>query len=117
MYEFVAENYIEDVEDANCATTDPEAFFPQPGSGNYEYSAEQLFDICARCPIKRNCLEYAVEFEHDWGIWAGTTPSQRRRMYRTKKGMQRVLSQLEKRGRELDDQDWGDWVALKPKRA
>lgn len=33
--------------------------------------------ICAGCPERKECLEYALKEEIEHGIWAGTTPAQR----------------------------------------
>jgi len=33
--------------------------------------------ICAGCPERKECLEYALKEEIPHGIWAGTTPAQR----------------------------------------
>jgi len=30
------------------------------------------------CPVRRECLDYAVDSGEDWGIWGGATPNQRR---------------------------------------
>ncbi len=36
--------------------------------------------ICQRCPVKQECLEYALGNSEKMGVWGGTTPRQRRRM-------------------------------------
>lgn len=33
--------------------------------------------LCNACPIKNDCLEYAIESNQRYGIWAGTSPSER----------------------------------------
>lgn len=40
-------------------------------------------DACARCPVRRECLEYALmsPWEH-WGLWGGTGPRERRMILR-----------------------------------
>ena len=39
--------------------------------------------VCARCPVAQECLEYALSLEDNPdGIWAGTTPDDRRRLKR-----------------------------------
>jgi len=32
--------------------------------------------LCARCPVRRKCLEYGLD--EDYGVWAGTLPSERK---------------------------------------
>ena len=41
--------------------------------------------ICARCPVRGQCLEYALSGADSWGgiatgIWSGTTPQERDRL-------------------------------------
>ena len=58
---------------AACRGTDTEIFFP----ANADEEAEAL-SICATCPVRAQCLEYAVRNKEIYGIWGGTTPEQRR---------------------------------------
>ena len=65
--------------DALCAGSDRVLFFPGHGMANRE--AKRL---CSLCPVRRQCLDYALS-EPDLcitgtGIWAGTTPNERKRM-------------------------------------
>ena len=34
--------------------------------------------ICARCPVKRSCLDYAVKIREPHGIWGGLNEVERR---------------------------------------
>jgi WhiB family redox-sensing transcriptional regulator len=36
--------------------------------------------ICAGCPVRVECLEYAIENGEDKGVWGGTSERERRRM-------------------------------------
>jgi WhiB family transcriptional regulator, redox-sensing transcriptional regulator len=69
---------------ALCAETDPEAFYPELGE-----SAEPAKRICRSCEVRAECLEYALENGEAFGIWAGTTERQRRKMIaaRAEKGL------------------------------
>jgi len=62
---------------AACRGTDTEIFFP----ANADEEAEAL-SICATCPVRAQCLDYAVRNRETYGIWGGTTPEQRRRIRR-----------------------------------
>jgi WhiB family redox-sensing transcriptional regulator len=62
---------------AACRGTDTEIFFP----ANADEEAEAL-SICATCPVRAQCLEYAVRNKEIYGIWGGTTADQRRRIRR-----------------------------------
>jgi WhiB family redox-sensing transcriptional regulator len=65
-----------------CATADPNLFFP---AGRGHLTARQVrtaIQICAGCPVRRECLEYAVTTREAHGIWGGTTPDERLRAHR-----------------------------------
>jgi WhiB family redox-sensing transcriptional regulator len=62
---------------AACRGTETEIFFP----ATPDEEAEAL-SICATCPVRAQCLDYAVRNRETYGIWGGTTPEQRRRMRR-----------------------------------
>jgi WhiB family redox-sensing transcriptional regulator len=66
----------------NCASADPELFFPQeneiyPGKIISKYiDIAAAKRICSDCPIKLQCLEYGLK-NAEIGIWGGMTESQR----------------------------------------
>ncbi|MEX1279755.1 MAG: WhiB family transcriptional regulator [Acidimicrobiia bacterium] len=39
-------------------------------------------EVCADCPVKEPCLEFAVLTNQSLGIWGGTTPNERRQIRR-----------------------------------
>lgn len=59
----------------NCAN-DPEAFFPEVGGGG-TLDLRMALRACAECPIKAQCLAYALESNQEHGIWGGVTPRER----------------------------------------
>lgn len=61
--------------DALCAETDPEAFFPEKGA-----STREAKQICARCPVRAECLDGAIERGEKFGIWGGLTTQQRQKL-------------------------------------
>ena len=61
--------------DALCATTDPEAFFPEDGR-----ATQTAKTICGMCTVTETCLKYAVDNEFIEGFWGGKTERQRRMM-------------------------------------
>lgn len=61
------------VADAVCAQTDPDAFFPERGGDNRAAKA-----LCATCPARARCLDYALEHNEKFGIWGGLSERQRR---------------------------------------
>jgi WhiB family transcriptional regulator, redox-sensing transcriptional regulator len=67
---------------ALCTQTDPEAFFPEQGAatGRALRVARQM---CSACPVRTQCLEWALGHgEVLEGIWGGTTERERRRLKR-----------------------------------
>ena len=62
-------------EQALCAQTDPEAFFPEKGG-----STREAKRICKACGVRDECLEYALEHDERFGIWGGLSERERRRL-------------------------------------
>lgn len=63
------------MDDAACKGTDLAPFF-STDSVNKTYATR----ICGGCPVRGECLDYALVFDLD-GIWGGLTDLQRKRMY------------------------------------
>ncbi len=63
-----------------CRFEPPSTFFPSDGVG-----VETAKRICAACPVKEPCLEYALEHRIDHGVWGGTSERQRRRILKKRK--------------------------------
>ena len=61
-----------------CATTDPEAFFPEKGLGG-QGSVRLAKSMCKSCSYVTKCLQWAID-NNETGIWGGTTERERRRM-------------------------------------
>jgi hypothetical protein len=62
---------------ALCAQADPEIFFPPAGDPGTEAKK-----ICARCPVRQDCLAYALDADERFGIWGGLDPDERRNLHR-----------------------------------
>lgn len=62
-------------EQALCAQTDPEAFFPEKGG-----STREAKKVCLTCDVRAECLEYALENDERFGIWGGMSERERRRL-------------------------------------
>jgi hypothetical protein len=60
-------------EDALCAQTDPDTFFPEKGGNNKDAIA-----TCRRCPVAAECLDYALANGERFGVWGGVTERKRR---------------------------------------
>lgn len=65
-------------EQALCAQTDPEAFFPEKGG-----STREAKRVCSSCEVRAECLSYALENDERFGIWGGLSERERRRLRRS----------------------------------
>lgn len=65
------------MDDALCAQTDPEAFFPEKGG-----STRDAKKICTTCEVKAQCLDYALANDERFGIWGGLSERERHRLRR-----------------------------------
>lgn len=59
-------------EQALCAQTDPEEFFPEKGG-----PTALAKKICGRCPVATECLDFALTHDEQYGIWGGRSPRER----------------------------------------
>jgi WhiB family redox-sensing transcriptional regulator len=66
--------------EAKCRTRNPAEFFPSDGVG-----VERARRICADCPVKTDCLEYALTYRIDHGVWGGASERERRRILRRRR--------------------------------
>ena len=61
-----------------CRQVDPDLFYPEKGSGLS--SLRQARRICDRCPVKAECRQWALDQGEVYGVWGGTSESERRRI-------------------------------------
>jgi WhiB family redox-sensing transcriptional regulator len=63
------------LDQARCVQADPELWFPERGG-----SVADAKRVCSRCPVRRECLDWAVrQPEALQGIWGGLTAHERRK--------------------------------------
>ena len=62
---------------AACGDADPDLFFPPDEGGKAQ--ARKAKGICAGCPVRAECLEYAIRNGEHWGVWGGVAERDRRR--------------------------------------
>jgi WhiB family redox-sensing transcriptional regulator len=58
---------------AACRGADLEVFFPGRGK-----SAGPARQVCAECPVRQACLDYAISNRIAYGVWGGLTGRERR---------------------------------------
>jgi hypothetical protein len=61
-------------EQALCTKADPEIFFPPKGD-----AGKHAKRICAQCPVRAECLDYAIAADEKHGIWGGLNRAERQR--------------------------------------
>lgn len=65
---------------AACKGVDPDIFYPVS-----DEEAEEAKAICAECPVRQACLEYALANRERDGVWGGATERERRRLIRQRR--------------------------------
>ena len=65
---------------AACRGVDPDSFYPAS-----DEEAEAAKAICAVCPVREPCLEYALANRERDGVWGGATERERRRIIRQRR--------------------------------
>ena len=79
-------------DEALCRDTDPELFFPIGTTGQALTQIEQAKSVCAACPVKVECLEFALATNQDSGIWGGLCEEERRAIRRQRAARARSAS-------------------------
>lgn len=64
-------------EAAACRGTFDPVFFPSKGGQREHHKAVA---ICATCAVSAECLDYALKTSQYYGIWSGTTLTERRKI-------------------------------------
>lgn len=77
---------------AACLDEDPELFFPIGTTGPALEQVERAKQICRRCPVIEQCLEWALETNQDAGVWGGLSEDERRTLRRSRQRRRRLAS-------------------------
>ncbi|MFF7945451.1 WhiB family transcriptional regulator [Streptomyces griseorubiginosus] len=68
---------------AACVGEDPELFFPVGTLGPAVRDIAAAKQVCARCPVRPECLEWALSTGQTSGVWGGTCEQERDALLRT----------------------------------
>ena len=60
-----------------CLDSDPDLFFPIAPTGPGLQQIAQAKAVCARCPVRRECLGFAQATHQVHGVWGGTSEEER----------------------------------------
>jgi WhiB family redox-sensing transcriptional regulator len=88
---------------AKCAGEDTDIFYPPRDKALYKPIADKAKGICwgddggPECPVRRECLWYAIEQDDTHGIWGGMSHRERSHLWRRYQ-------------REQPKQTYKDWI-------
>ena len=68
----------------SCRQADPTLFFhPQNERGLARVRRDQAAKaVCASCPVRIECADYAIRSREPYGVWGGLTEEDRENIYR-----------------------------------
>lgn len=62
---------------AACRDVDDSLFFP-----TRDTTVDKAMAVCEICPVRYECLEYALETRQEYGVWGGKTAQERLKIRR-----------------------------------
>lgn len=65
-----------------CLNEDPELFFPIGTTGPAALQTIEAKRVCAGCPVRDDCLQWAMSVNVEQGIWGGLSEDERRSLRR-----------------------------------
>lgn len=70
-------------EHGSCREADPTLFFhPQNERGSSRNRRDRTAKrICAGCPVRMECADYAVRAREPYGVWGGLSEEEREQIY------------------------------------
>lgn len=70
---------------AVCRDEDRELFFPEGKTGVHLLQIEEAKAVCRRCPVRGECLTWALENNFRDGVWGGLSEDERARLLRRRR--------------------------------
>ncbi|GGK61019.1 hypothetical protein Sme01_02620 [Sphaerisporangium melleum] len=67
------------IDQALCGQVDPDLWYPEDGNAA---QAERAKQVCRHCPVRAECLAYALDACEEHGVWGGLGLKERRRLRR-----------------------------------
>jgi WhiB family transcriptional regulator, redox-sensing transcriptional regulator len=64
-------------DEALCRQVDPELFFPEKGG-----AVREAKRVCAGCPVREQCLAWAITHDQRYGVWGGLIVAERMQLRR-----------------------------------
>jgi WhiB family redox-sensing transcriptional regulator len=79
---------------AACQYVDPDLHFPKANAPGARKQIAEAKRVCAGCPVREACLEWALVTGQTAGVWGGKSPRQRKEMHRPRAtSLDKCLSQ------------------------
>lgn len=66
------------MEHGSCRGGSVEVWFPE------QPDFREARRVCRRCPVKDECLDYAMNRPEMFGVWGGTSPTERAELKRAR---------------------------------
>jgi WhiB family transcriptional regulator, redox-sensing transcriptional regulator len=73
------------IERARCIDEDPELFFPIGTTGPAIAQTARAIEVCEGCPVRAECLAWALDTCQDAGVWGGLGEEDRREIRRARR--------------------------------
>ena len=70
---------------AACRNYDSRLFFPIGKTGRAAAEIQRAKAVCAVCPVRTECLAFALETHQDYGVWGGRDEDERRALRRQRR--------------------------------
>ena len=67
---------------AACLGVDSELFFPTGDTEPAEKQIHEAKQVCSRCVVKKQCLQWAIDNDQHYGVWGGLSENERRALKR-----------------------------------
>ena len=84
------------MEDGACRQVDPDSFFPNSGD-----NPRRAKEVCGNCPVLARCFAYALADPTIYGVWGGTTLTERKAIRRADAARVSAASVRKNRALEL----------------
>jgi WhiB family redox-sensing transcriptional regulator len=73
------------ISQGRCINEDPDLFFPVGTTRPALEQATRAKSVCAQCPVRTDCLSWALETCQDAGVWGGLDEEERREIRRARR--------------------------------
>jgi WhiB family redox-sensing transcriptional regulator len=75
------------IDNAKCHMNDGIAWFPEIGESHLVGAAKKF---CSNCPVRKRCLNFALDNGIMYGVWGGKSSAERRRLLHSRKYKDRM---------------------------